>query len=301
MERKKKMRKCFLISAAGANTQTVKKLLKERNVKADDSFSMPLPGVSISQSIEENIKNSDFVVAIISLKEPRPNVFFELGLAQGSDKPVLLIVQDSGPIPADLKGMVYIRASADNRETIAFALDQFLLKYRHKTSKILYRERRRPLPRSDFAPLQKDLELLAKEGTGAELEAFLANLLKSEGEVLTQLHYRVGDKGVDIALWIDALEPSLGNPILVEVKKGILSEASLGVAEEQLRRYLTLTNTNLGLLIYLDSRGKRFKRSRFAMPLVIRLDARDLLRQLSQQSLANVLLSERNQIAHSEE
>jgi hypothetical protein len=299
MNRKKNLKKCFIVASSGLNIQPLKNLLKGRNIEVYDIISTPLTGISISSLVKKMINNSDFVIAIISLKDPRPNVFFELGLAYGAKKPVFLIIQDEGFIPMDIKDMVYIRTSIDNLEIISSTLDQFLSKHEYPIKKYKFRIartriERQPKEKSSVEFLQRDLENIAKQGNVIEFESFLANLLKTEG-VLTQSREV---KGADMALWIDDLESSLGNPILVEVKMGKISESSLLQAEEQLRNYLLKTNTRAGLLIYLDREEKHFKRSKFRIPLIIRLEAHELISELSDRSLALIILSERNQMAH---
>jgi GTP cyclohydrolase II len=145
--------------------------------------------------------------------------------------------------------------------------------------------------------LKKIDSLLEHKNNGSELTTFLVNLLKTEGAVVSQQHGD-RDKGVDMALWIDSLESSLGNPILVEIKMSCLTEDQLKIAEDQLRRYLTTTNSRSGLLLYLDREKKRFRRATLGMPLIIRLDIRDLINELRTKTLSRVLLSERNAMVH---
>jgi hypothetical protein len=308
MNRRRELKNCFIIAPIDVNILLIEKLLKERNIKTYDPSQISLTEY-ISSSVQKEIRNSDFVIAIVSFKEAKPNIFYELGLARGAGKPVFLIIQDDGPIPVDLTDMVYVRTTLGNHLAIAFALDQFISKYKHKlvsglekspyrgrfASRTLVRSRKKRKP--SVTPLQGSLENIAKSGTEAEFESFLTGLLKSEGVILTQ-HYEAKETGADMALWIDSLENKLGNPLLVELKFGRLSEPSLERAEKRLRHYLTVTNTRTGLLIYLEPSGKRFRQAKAALPLVIRFDVRDLTNRLAYQSLASVLLQERNRIVH---
>jgi len=298
MKRKDTFRKCFIVAPYNVNPGPIRRLLEERNIEVHEPFDVPeVFGLSIASSIQKQIDSSDFVIAVISLKKPNPNVFYELGLARGLGKPTFLIITEEGAFPADLRDMVYVKASLNDSDPISFALDQFLSKYEYRPTKFVPIFRERAKTKLNVEPLKRKLEILAKRGTEKELEFFIVELLKLKGIIHTQ-YQGVEGKGADMALWADSLESSLGNPILVEVKMGRLSGTLLLKAEEQLRTYLKMTNARAGLLIYLDRSGRRFKQARFKWPLVIRFDARDFLSELSKQSLANVLLSERNRIVH---
>jgi nucleoside 2-deoxyribosyltransferase len=293
--KKKGFNNCFIIASADTKILPLKRLLKERNIIVHDFFSSRSLGLSISSLITKEIKNADFIIAILDLKTSQPNVFFELGLAQGIGKPVFLIIQDEGHIPADLRDMVHVRLSSDDWQSIAFALDHFLSKYEYRPTKTVFRSKAYKKTKLASDIRQENLVTVQKHGTSKELAALFVKLLKSE-KIIFQ--YQFETNGADMALWIDSLEASLGNPILVEFKIGNLSNSILMKAEQQLRHYVKKTATRTGLLIYLDRRGRQFKPSRFELPLIIRLDARDLVTKLSDKPLHEIILSERNRLAH---
>lgn len=133
--------------------------------------------------------------------------------------------------------------------------------------------------------------------TEAQVIPFLFALFQKEGAIVSQYYGHI-EKGADMALWIDPLTNSLGNPILVEVKIGHLTEPRLLLAEEQLRHYLITTSVQSGLLLYLDVEKKTFGRSTNDSPLIVRLDIRELINRLEKQSLVQILLSERDAMVH---
>lgn len=57
----------------------------------------------IVPEIIDGIKNSSFVIADVS--EPKPNVFYELGLAQGYNKQIILTAQKGTDLPFDINDM----------------------------------------------------------------------------------------------------------------------------------------------------------------------------------------------------
>lgn len=291
------MQKCFIVAPADVAIAGIRRLLEKRNLEVYDTVTTLTLGLSVVSSIKDKIDKADFVVAVISLKTPRPNVFFELGMAYGTRKPVFLVIQDEGPVPADLEDMFYVRTSLENLKVIAFSLDQFLAKYEYPSRKPRFALKEGVREHGSLESLQEEIENVAERGSGAELESRLASLFKSEGAVVTK-QYGPKDKGADMALWIDALGSSLGNPILVQIKVGEISQFSLNRAEEQLRHYLAMAKARSGLLIYLARRRKHFGPSVFRLPLVIRLDTRDLVTKLASRTLADILLSERNTMMH---
>ena len=66
-------------------------------VRADDILA---PGPIIND-ILRSIQESDYIIA--DLTEQNPNVYYELGLAHASGKPVILITQNIDSLPFDLR------------------------------------------------------------------------------------------------------------------------------------------------------------------------------------------------------
>jgi hypothetical protein len=125
----------------------------------------------------------------------------------------------------------------------------------------------------------------------------ITNLLSRQKIIFdTEKHF--GSKIADIALWVDSLESSLGNPILVEIKIDHLTEKTLELAELQLEKLIRSTNARVGLLVYGDRDGRRFGSSKLLSPLIIRFEYRDFISKLSKCPLDLIILSERDRMAH---
>ena len=83
----------------------IKKVAKELNLsvaRADDFFSHS----SVMQEIFSAIKQATILIADCTHKNP--NVFYEIGLAHALGRPVILITQDEGDVPFDLRHIRYI-------------------------------------------------------------------------------------------------------------------------------------------------------------------------------------------------
>ena len=292
--KKKSFRKCFIAAPAGLNVDTLISLLESKGIIAFDAYTMWRD--KIPPSVEEEIEDSDFLVAVFSPKTPNANVLYEIGFARGAKKPIFLVVQDEGAIPKFLKDAVYFRASLDDRQLISFYLDQFLSKYKKVVRERIPRLRKASM-KIERAYLEERLKDIKEQGTEMDFLLLVEDLFRSQGFVVDTSH-GMEEKGADISIWADSLESSFGNPILIELKMGNLSETFLERAEAQMRRYLSKTNTRSGLLIYFDRKGRHFNRSKLQLPLVIRLDIYDLIQRLAEHSIDRVLLHERNRVAH---
>ena len=300
MRKKTALKSCFIAAPFAVNTSPLRESLSGRGIQVTDALSLPPGPGSMIGAIESAIRDADFVCAVVS---PRmsSNVMFEIGLAYGARKPLFLIVDKQADLPANLKDIFYVRASPWDSEAIEFNLDNFL---EHPTSGIPRRQRttERKLEPSlphEFEIDEKIESLRSLQGPerALALEDLVAGLFKRVHVVVAQERY-YPDSGADMAVWLDGIESILGNPVLVEVKAGRLSEQRLQQAELQLLRYLTQTNARAGLLIYLDQTGRRFPSSPAKWPLVVRFDVRDFADVIARGELVTTLIAERNKATH---
>lgn len=290
---KKVFSSCFISAPANINTSPIISLLKSKGICAYDSYSLG-PG-NLANSVEKDIASSHFLVAIFSRKSPSDNVLYEIGFARGAKKPVFLILQDEGAVPYFLRDNVYVRTELDNSDLISYYLDQFLSKHGEGIGQRPHYVEK-PSPKKEILSIGKLLSGIRANGREIDFLNLVKSLFASQGYVVESSQGL--DQRADMSIWVDSLDSTLGNPILVELKMGKLSEAFLKRSEEQLRNYLFKTNTRSGLLIYFDKQGRQFNPSQFKLPLVIRLEINDLIEKLVENSLDRVLLAERNRVAH---
>lgn len=90
--------------------------------KADEEPS----NIDIMCKICEHLQESQYV--IINITGWNPNVLFELGLAYGLGKTVVLIKDKESGVPVDLKGMEYIEY--ESSEDLSRSLKKFFLKFK---------------------------------------------------------------------------------------------------------------------------------------------------------------------------
>lgn len=78
----------------------------------------------ITDDINSNIENARVVIA--DLSGNNPNVFYEVGLAHGRGKRVVLMVQRETIVPFDLRGIRYLRYDAKDLNSLRTQLIDFL-------------------------------------------------------------------------------------------------------------------------------------------------------------------------------
>jgi len=140
---------------------------------------------------------------------------------------------------------------------------------------------------------------IRSSSTPAAFEQFVADVLKALGTGAVRNEFRTSpDRGVDFALWNDRLTPTLGNPLLIDLKHGVLSPERLNEAETALRQAAAKTGARAALLFYLDRGGKRFPSKHRGEPWIMRWDFEEFLHELTHRSFEEAILAKRNKMAH---
>lgn len=289
---------CFIAAPVNVDTSALRNALERQSIRWTDVTSVK-PGLSIINTIESAIRHSDFICVVIPQDAKVSNVYFELGLARGFRKPVLLFIEPGVDIVTDIGQIDYVRAAVDDQQVIDFNLDVFLdhfsRKFKNRPKK-LAAKRGRINVKWTMDKLASIWEI-SPNIAGQTFEKLVARLFEQAGAIVTRQpkHY---DRGADMAIWLDEVQSSLGNPLLVEVKFGRITNSMLNEAEEGLRSLISKGHARAGFLIYLDRERQHFAKTRRYWPLVIRLDAYELVELISHNELVNTLLQERNQVAH---
>jgi len=111
----------------------------------------------------------------------------------------------------------------------------------------------------------KPYTLPPASATAREFEQRTADFLREAAFILSEPS-ESRDQGADFAVWIDEVQHSLGNPLLVEVKAGDLSGPRLEEATSQLRHYVAKTHGRCGLVVYWDRQSRDFPAVRRLAP-----------------------------------
>ena len=137
----RKFNSCFISAPFGVNLGSLTRVLDRAEIhwewaRSNLDLSDRLPG-----DVRKIIRRVDFVVGVILGDTTSDNTMFEVGLAVGMGKPVLLIVADRAKVPSDLAGIPTVQASLDDEKAIDLHLDLLIRSSRHAP-----RGRRLPSP-----------------------------------------------------------------------------------------------------------------------------------------------------------
>ena len=285
---------CFIAASANSDTLGLREVLRKLHVHHFDAFDFT-PGESIPDAITNRIEKADFILAL--LDEPNANVLFEVGVAVGLKKPVLIIAHPKSDPPSALSGCLVLRASLKDHALLQRSISRFV------DDSLSRKRTRKPKPPAKTTTLRVSQSTLAEfvqlRATGKSLlvERLALDLLSSLG--LQVVVAPPGpDTGVDCVVWHESLTHALGNPILVQVKAGDLNLRAIKEAEERLTALIAESDARSAILLYLDKDGQRFD-DRFSLsPLVIRCDLEDFAHQLRDAPFEEVLLVARNRMVH---
>ena len=289
MKIRPQFRTCFISAPFGANTSILRKALEERGIRWRDQTSIK-PGSSLIEVLDKEISRSDFVCIVLPA-ERQENILFEMGVAYAKRKPILAFINFPLQIPSDILSLTYVRSDPTNPEAVRLALSAFLEHAKPTPPRRLRTSSAKVIP-------EKGPVLSAAASTrGFKFERQTAELFQQAGFIVSEPG-KLRDKGVDFAVWIDELDHSLGNPILVEVKAGDISANRLREAASQLRHYVSRTHGRCALLVYWDRSNREFPQALFEWPLVYQLSGTTLLTLVSQGTLVQELVRLRNEAVH---
>jgi hypothetical protein len=291
MKEKRSSRSCFLSAPFGIDTRLLERELARLGYSISDGRTLA-PSVPLIAEIRKRISQSD-LVCVVAPAALSANAAFELGLAVGVAKTVVVFAPLGAAIPSDLAGITYCSAALDDRTGIRRYLEAFLAHGRSRLTPDQPSAKRNRLSPAQSKSLRKRL---AHE-SGVRFEQLVKELFEASGYIASE-GAGPEDRGVDFAVWADRLQHSFGNPIIVQVKDRLRGPL-VDDAEHALRVVLQRTGGRLGLLIYrtADPAVKR-PVTKSSWPLVMSLDVSELIRLLERGQFESRLIEIRNRAAH---
>ena len=244
------------------------------------------------------LEESDLVIGVLPERFETRNVVFELGLACALGRKILLISPSRTDwLPSAHRQVLTVRSTVDNRAAIDFALTQLLRAPTEPPSP-------RPRHRIQSPPLGPEADVLIERLKGWQttkepriIEGIVSDALSSAG---LNAIVESADKqyGADFAVWSDALQPYIDNPLLVEVKVRIGSYSSAQSVVRRLASILGDSRTRWALLIYAD--GPNLADTGWgSLPQgILVIPVAQLLERLRVHSLPEVIRDLRNERVH---
>lgn len=293
--------KCFISREYNVPPEilnSIQEVLDELNIQHCDMFPIQ-NGMVASEAIYTEIHEADIVIAVITKNVS--NVLFELGLAIGLGKEVLLLVDDPDYIPLDLHGRLYIKINENIKENLTLPL-RFLMNKKGKRAYVDYTKfYLRGLKDVDTSISEnkylEKLEEIKQDGNEAQFENLISELFGEIKEQYTTITFRnaTEDEEYDFAVWIDELGGHIINPIKFELKLGDISEGQLNRC---VSRVVAKTKSQeLVLILYCNKSNREiFYQSMFPNIVVVEFEA--FLRHLSKSGLARTIWYFRNLGAH---
>ncbi|MCP2158591.1 hypothetical protein [Agrobacterium tumefaciens] len=261
-----------------------------------DTFAL---GAPISTALTSMIEEADIFVAVLPQESSsrgriRDNLIFELGLAIGMRKQMLIFAPEGSRLPSDVGDLLTVRIGPKNREAIDFAVSQLLSAPEKERSA-------RPQISLSGRVLGEEIDNLiaqysdiANRDDGQALERLVAQAINASGvEVIS---HAGPDMGFDFVIWSDALQSSVGNPLMVEVRSRISSKAYLKRAEQRLATIARNNASEWSLLIY--GEGPKAPPDIPSIGGVISLSVLELLENLRTATFVEVVRRLRNRHAH---
>jgi hypothetical protein len=197
-----------------------------------------------------------------------------------------------------MQRVLVLRTEPDNREAIDFALDQ-LLSSPADALKVVPPKSFESVglgAEADNLIVRLDQALLSESPRA--LESAIADAIKKSGTDVV-VESPEPDRGVDLAVWSDVLEPFVGNPFLIEIKLRIKDRKAADGMLKRLNSVLGASSTRWALLIYGDGPGPEEKFWRNCPPNILILPARALLTALRGRAFPEVVRDLRNRRVHS--
>ena len=289
-----KEKTCFISAPFGFDASGLEQALAERNIvstRLDDLA----PGENLVTSAQRVIRQADFVCIVMPGGYRQNNQIFEAGLALGKGRPVLILAAPEVDIPFELGQLTYVRTSFSNKQGLGEILDASLPGLFTRTP----RRRKFPVPVLKSLSQEEAEEALRSLRNPAamsetRLKQIVAELFRKVGILTSPSPARRDGRGPDLAIWIDETHSIFGNPIFVEVQVGRLTQARIDDAYHDLSQHLIRRNMHLGIIVYWDLEGRRFKVAATGLPLVVCFSIEELVDSLRLGTFPRDLIAMRN-------
>jgi hypothetical protein len=293
--------KCFISYSHDIDVSSLKNVLGEYDIESFDLYDFSI-GESIQQILKRKIRQADFAIFVIPASN-NANVLYEMGVCEGLGKIYFTFLEKGARVPFYLESQLFFQVDLEDRKPLKAAVENILQTIENTRSGKTVLSKKPKIASYDsdiLANLEsysEQIKQIRVAGTAQELEHLVAEIFKT-----IRINYieNVNDKdsGIDFMFWNDNLGKVIGNPILVELKYGNLSDRDIAKTDAQLSQYIMKAEARVALFLYLDKGGKRFKIKSSLLPLIITYDIEDFVTELKRHSLEKLILAQRNKIAH---
>lgn len=238
--------KAFVSYRHGTNISVVFDILKNHGIEFFDSNSDIMIAKSFQEAISKGVQECDFFVTIY--ESANANTAFEIGLAYALKKPIFAIINAPGQdFPDFLIESVHVQSRADDYEKIKYSFDIFIknIKPKKKSTKPKRRIEQKSV-HQNWLEIYNSIE----HKNEITLEKFIGEILdKYKIDVIENKWNKASSFIADFCIWSDSLTNTLGNPILIEVKKEIHSRNLKHILSD-FTKALDKSNAKTGIVFY---------------------------------------------------
>ena len=299
--------KSFVSAPAGTDLSELLKTLDENNIRILDPNGFAPGAIKMTDKIIDGLNHADLMVAVLGTANSSGNVLFELGCASALGKKSLVIVPEDYEIPSDIRSLVHIRTTPNNREAINFALEQILNAPEsvdnQQTDLTDLSEKSKPLG-TVANNLLKQFYALSNNPIEREIIALVTEILRASGlsfksdqRYPSTENIRTENIRPDLVVWIDELEPYFGNPILIEVKKQIISSKDAKATIQKVLNYLSVSHLKLVIVLATEISPSALEIIA-SEPDLYFFELPQILARLQNESFSQIIVKERNARVH---
>ncbi|RPI14271.1 MAG: hypothetical protein EHM58_16800 [Ignavibacteriae bacterium] len=287
--------KCYISAPSDYDLTKIEMILDKLDIEYHNFYDFSI-GITFSDLILRKIRESDFIVSILT--KENTNVLFELGVAEGLEKPAFILVDKEFKVPFFLERKIYFQTNFKDTKLFELALLNFIYDLKLKKPKQLKQKQKdKYFTIAETNELVSAISQLRKEPHEHEIFHLITNAFSKLKIQNTSISDVSRDKGADIIIRSKELTPYFGNPILIEIKAGTLNIQRLNDAQLRLQQYILKTEAKGGIILYLDKNNRRFTIP-LKNPLILCFDIEDFFLGIAAEGLEKFLIKKRNEIAH---
>jgi hypothetical protein len=256
---------------------------------------------AVSQ-IRSAFRSVDLVIVLLVHGRALENVFFEMGIALGMARPIIIFADPGVELPIGLSGIRLHRTDLTDLADLVPTVEKFTntkapsdaharVGSAGSVSSSLAPDRGPSREKLNAAIAAiRNAQAHGVGVTSIHLERLITELFKSADlrvvEAPQQVRRRV--RVPDLAVWIDDVQKEIGNPIAVEIKAS-LYENALDDVTSQLTASLRSVDAKAGILIHTNSNIRRAHNLFQTSPLIFIFTIDELLNVVENSSLSTAL------------
>lgn len=280
-------KRCFISAPFGLDLGVLPRVLGNRGISWEWTKEQTLG----SQDSRLGIAAADFVLVIMNGTKGDYRGAFDVGIAVGLLKPILLIQVKGRALPLDYRRFTTVKISLLNEDALNFHLELFLA-----SPPVLPQAAEVELPRQEqFSSTLR--EHRSHYSGNSDLERRIYNsVIAAGGTAIPQPNIDSKSKfRPDFLVWLGKLDSEFLDPVVVEVKRTVFDGSSARKLEEQLLNFMQTARFGMALVLTATPPPERQQQ---LSPNVLWLTIDEFEKLLGSEQLGSYVRDTRNRITH---